>query len=263
MTKILLWDLEVSKTRFEIENYGRKIYSNYLRSKDIVRPKSILGAAWKYLDEDRTYVVSTKAEDVFNDEGIVRMLHPIINDSDVLIGHNTDAFDIKEFNGRALKYGLPPIDKPPRKCVDTLKIARKYFRIDSNELSYIADFLEVDQKLGAPDWGAIHQGCEDALRYMREYNKADVDVLEQVYKKLRGWDTRHPDVSQDIKDHDDNDVPSCPNCGSINTINYGIHLNKKRTKEKQKKQCKDCGRQFVWGNWVPRIKWPVKEAQCS
>lgn len=255
--RLLIWDLEVSKTQFLIRNYGRKMYSKYLSSKDIVQERVILCAAWKYLDENKITVIANDPNDVFNDEKIIRKLHEHIVNADVLIAHNGDNFDIKEYNGRALKYGLPPTDRKTIKSVDTLKMARKYFRLDSNELSYLANYLSLPQKkLRAPDWDLIHDGDKKEINYMIKYNKIDVVVLEEVYKKLRGWDQRHPDIGiiANIRDTNNEPVPVCKTCLSYNTVKDGYAKNKQETKRKKRFLCNACGKRSVYGEWEATTK---------
>ena len=262
--KILVYDLEISQTKFTVENYGRKLYSPYLRSKDIVRPKTILSAAWKYLGDDKVNVISVKHTDVFNDEGIVRVLHPLILEADYLIAHHNDGFDIKEFNGRALYYGLAPTQKPPWECIDTLKIARKYFKLDANDLSFLARFLELDPKDDSPNWDKIHKGDEQEIRYMRQYNRQDVITLEQVYHKLKAWDAR-PSINIgaiiDKRDEEGKRVDLCPSCGGGHIIHCGYKTNRAKTKTKKNMQCKDCLRQFLVGDWIHILKMPPKQSK--
>jgi DNA-directed RNA polymerase subunit RPC12/RpoP len=52
---------------------------------------------------------------------------------------------------------------------------------------------------------------------MNVYNKHDVEVLEEVYLKIRPWIRNHPNLGTYSKDY----VDTCPNCGSINMIDNG------------------------------------------
>ena len=105
---------------------------------------------------------------------VIKTLHDVLSEADIIIAHNGDKFDSKKFNTRAIAYGLPPIE--PKKSVDTLKIARRRFAFTSNKLSYLAKFLGVESKDESPDWDKVLAGDEQELRYMRQYNRKEVNV---------------------------------------------------------------------------------------
>lgn len=54
----------------------------------------------------------------------------------------------------------------------------------------------------------------ESLEKMEEYNKKDVQVLEEVYVKLRPWIKSHPNLAL----HYDNIESRCPNCGSEHLV---------------------------------------------
>lgn len=239
--KVLFWDIETTDMELAIRSYGLKNYIKYFNHKDIIRDWTMLGVAWKWQHEDTAKAISVNAGDPLDDEGIVRIMYKVLEEADVIVGHNSDKFDLKKFNTRALKYGLPPLHITTRQTVDTLKIARKYFALTSNTLSYIADFLGVDAKDNAPDWKACIEGDEDALRYMRKYNKQDVFVTEKVYNILRGYETNHPnlDVIADTRDSAGDKVDVCKVCLSPNLVKNGYMITKKG--KRLRLRCKCCG----------------------
>jgi len=70
---------------------------------------------------------------------------------------------------------------------------------------------------------------------MKKYNKQDVLLLEKVYKKLRPWTPRHPNLSVFGKE----DRPVCPHCASEKMYKDGkYHTN---TNTYQAWECQDCG----------------------
>ena len=104
MVKILYWDVETSTMDVLHRTYQLKQYSNYLNHKDIVRDWTMLSCAWAYVGLDEApKVVSIKPSDPLNDEGIIRHVHMILSDADILVGHNSDRFDLKKFNARLLE----------------------------------------------------------------------------------------------------------------------------------------------------------------
>jgi len=243
--KILIWDVECTDLTLEINQYDLKVFTRRFDPKYIKRDWTLLGAAVKWLDDDKAHALSVRCEDPLNDEGVVKALHHVLDQAEVLIGHNSDAFDLKKFNARAISYGLPPLGKKVQ--IDTLKMARKYFKFTSNKLSYIADFLGLDLKDNSPDWNACKKGCPDALRYMRKYNKQDVIVTAQIYKKLRAYHHTHPDLSVYAREFypDGEMVRHCPVCLSIDFNKRGVVQRKSGTKQRFK--CNECRH-----NWYDR-----------
>lgn len=238
--KILIYDLEVSTTKLEVETYSLKQYSPYLSHKDIVRDYAIHGVAYKWLGDEFTKCISVSPRAPFNDEMIVRTFHDIVSQADIIIGHNVDQFDIKKLNTRFLKYDLPSI--PKVQSIDTLKVARKHFKLTSNSLSYLAKFLDLDiEKDESPDWEAIRSGDATALEYMRKYNKRDVEVTEKIYLRLRSWMDNHPNLNTiaPIKDVSGAPVMCCDTCQSPRLVKNGFKYNKNSVF--QKWSCKDCG----------------------
>jgi uncharacterized protein YprB with RNaseH-like and TPR domain len=84
-------------------------------------------------------------KDMENDKQLVEDLWNVFNEADILIGHNGDAFDIRKANSRFLTHGLMP--PAPYKTVDTLKIARRAFKFDSNKLDDLGRYLGLGRKL--------------------------------------------------------------------------------------------------------------------
>jgi len=232
--RVLVWDVERSTFEHTARYYELKQRNLYLKPDKITQEWVLLGAAWGWLDDNAISVVSVHPEDPMNDYGVVKHLHSALERADVLLGHNSDAFDLKTFNTRALFHGFRPI--APKKKIDTLKIARKYFKFTSNKLSYIADYLGVDAKDASPDWNAIIEGCPDEIRYMRKYNKQDVKVTKEVYNKLSAWDeTLDLNSFRGGVRH-----IVCKSCGSSSVAARGYDRRGKTLKRRY--SCNSCGR---------------------
>lgn len=238
--KILLWDVETSDMELSIRSYELKCNIKRFPIESIKRDWTMLGASWKLLGpENRVSCISVSPQNPLDDTAVVYKLHEVLSDADILIGHNGDAFDYKKFNTRAIILGLPPI--APKQTIDTLKIARKYFRFTSNKLRYIAKVLGVDAKDESPDWEKVINGDPEELRYMRSYNKQDVIVLEGLYDRLRAYHHTHPNLGVyiDLRDTGGERVDVCPTCASPSIKTRGYSYTK--TGKKRRYCCDSCG----------------------
>lgn len=149
--------------------------------------------------------------------------------------HNCDKFDTKKMYAKFLYHRLGPPE--PFKSIDTLKIARKYFSMNSNKLDDIGRYLGVGRKVvntGWDLWKRCSQGDPDAWNDMIEYNKMDVILLEKVYNEFRPFITNHPNMNLYQET-----THNCPNCGSYSVQKRGMSLT--RVSKSQRYQCTDCG----------------------
>ena len=169
-----------------------------------------------------------------DDSKLVDDLWKVFDEADIVIGHNGDSFDIKKSNSRFLTHKLPP--PSPYKTVDTLKIARRAFKFDSNKLDDLGRYLGVGRKLphtGFHLWKGCMNGDPEAWKLMKKYNAHDVELLEQIYFLMRGWSPTHPNVNKG--------QTACPKCGSTKVQRRGFSYTLLR--QKQRFQCLSC---FGW-----------------
>lgn len=236
--KILMWDVETSKMRHEQKTYQLKQHSNYLNPDGITRPVTIVCVAWKWLGSN--YVASTSVLNdperfqncYYDDYHVVKTIHDLISSADILVAHNGDNFDWKMVRARMIAHGFNP---PPRpNLVDTLKICRREFKLESNALRYVSKYLGVSQKDESPNWDLIAEGDEEEIYYCEKYCRGDIKSLEGVYLKIRPWDKTHPNpaIYMDLKHM------VCA-CGSDNLKRNGHRYTK--AGKYQRLQCNDCG----------------------
>lgn len=157
-----------------------------------------------------------------DDKELVSLIHSLLSQADIVIAHNGDRFDVKKINARLLKHGITP--PSPYKTVDTLKVAKKYFAMESNRLNDIAKYLKLGSKLshsGFKLWEDCMAGDKKAWAIMLKYNKQDIVLLEAVYLKLRPWMTNH--IDRNILNGTSR---QCPNCGKDTLHNEGIRPTK-------------------------------------
>ena len=227
--RILVVDLET--TPILVYTWGT-YKQNVLK---VVEDPYILCFAYKWLGE-KTRTVALKdfpryKVDKKNDKDVVKKLHDLLEEADIVITQNGDRFDIKWANKQFIKHGFKPVS--PFRSIDTLKIARRYFRFDSNRLDELGRFLGVGRKVkhhGKDLWFEVMEGNKKSWKKMCTYAKQDVDLLEQVYLELRPW------ARETISENDN----ECTRCGSYDIIKKGFRTLKSGMRY-QRYKCKGCG----------------------
>ena len=232
--KLLFFDIETSLIRIQA-------WQTY-KANAVIIDEDWKMVSWSAKWQDGKHITKCLADypdyqpGILDDKALVEDLAKLFNEADVIIGHNSNSFDIKRTHTRMVCHRIPP--PPPTKTVDTIKVARKHFAFPSNSLKNIARSLGVDvTKMasgGVQLWDDCRAGEMKAWRKMKAYNKQDVIVLEAIYNVVRPWVTGHPNlaVMQEIES-------GCPNCG-------GTHLNRHGwsytpTGARRRIQCVDCG----------------------
>lgn len=201
----------------------------------------MLSFAYKWLGEKRTHVMAlpdfkkTYKKDKTNDVELVKALHALFSEADIVIAHNGNAFDQKKTNARMIQHGLtPPV---PYKQIDTRNVARKYFKFNSNRLDDLGESLEVGRKVKHPGfemWLGCMAGHNKSWDQMKKYNKQDVVLLEKVYEKMRPWIGGHPSLSLM-----EGNILACTHCGSEDLIKTGTYYT--MVNQFQIWRCKACG----------------------
>lgn len=234
--KILLFDIESAPNlSYTWGKYEQNVLS-------FEREGYMLCYAYKWYNETSTKVVSLTDFPLYekeptNDRELVKSLHALFNEADIIIAHNGDSFDIKYANGRFLVHGLQP--PTTYQTIDTLKIARQNFKLNSNKLDDLGKVLGIGRKVetgGFELWLGCMAGDYKSWKLMRRYNKQDVDLLNDVYDRLKAWKKNHPSIIAD----QDAERPRCIVCGSEHLEKAGFEF--KGGAKKQRWKCKDCGK---------------------
>ena len=164
-------------------------------------------------------------------------IHRMLDEANAVIHYNGSSFDIPTLNKEFITHGFTP--PSPYKQIDLLLTMRERFRFPSNKLDYICKTLSIGEKLrhaGPQLWLDCMADDEDAWRRMEEYNRKDVDLLEDLYKKLLPWIRKHPNRAAMAG------LPVCPTCASGNIKRDRTYLAAQLKYEQWK--CGDCGTYF-------------------
>lgn len=235
--KILIGDIETSPNRGFFWGCGKQ----FVGPDQIDEERKIICASWKWLHKDKVRHVDWGKDR--DDSRVLEKFLPVVEDADMVVFHNGNRFDIPWIQGRLMYYDLPPF--PKVKTLDTYKEARAAFRLNSNRLNYIAEYIGREGKLNVP-----YQLWKDLMNFNRpkdrktmvEYCDQDILVLESVYKRILPYIANTFNLSVFLEDPE-----ACPKCGG--------ELRKKgfsytQVAIKQRYKCMDCGANCVSGKSV-------------
>lgn len=166
--------------------------------------------------------------------GMALALHRLFDEADVVIGWNSNRFDIPWANRVFMESnkGRPS----PFAKVDLMRSVKQQFRLPSYKLDFVSRWLGLEGKLrtgGFDLWADVMAGHPAARRKMRRYNIQDTKLTEQVFDRLRekGW-------VKGLPNHSIHDGHVCPNCGSekLQARGYAATL----TRRYRQWQCQSC-----------------------
>ena len=203
--RVLVFDIETTPN--EVYTWG--FFKQFIAPIQVKHHSVLLCYSAKWLGEKSVYFDSTQGER--SDKRCCQTLWELVDEAEIVIAHNGQAFDMKYMNARWLANGMQP--PSPYKFVDTLKVARGIFRFQMNKLEWLGIYLGVGRKIeheGFSLWLKCMSGVKAAWKRMEEYSIQDTLLLEDVYMHLRPWDKRHPNIALCYVDSNER----CVVCGS-------------------------------------------------
>ena len=234
--KILVWDVETAPNLA----YVWGLWKQNISIGQMVDDGYMLCWAAKWLHSPEVMVGSLYYD---GRENMLRRLHALLDEADVVVAHNGDSFDTKIVQAEFIDFGLDPTSK--FKSVDTVKVTRQNFRFPSNKLDYLVQRFNLGKKLEhegfdlwvkcMADLANSPGGKSKAWDKMIKYNIHDVKLEQRLYYKLRPWMKSHPNHGL----FSDNGRPTCTNCGSIKVHKKGTGVALAGIYQRYK--CSTCG----------------------
>jgi hypothetical protein len=154
------------------------------------------------------------------------------------VAHFGDGFDLKWIKGRALKHRIAMF--PKYRSIDTCKIARKNFYLNSAKLDYLAQYLGIGSKLKTEPglWRRVMlDKCAKSLEFMCRYNREDVLLLEKVFHRIESYSPHSTHVGV----LHGGEKWSCPKCASGNVKTSKTKVSAAGTKSFQMQCLTDGG----------------------
>ena len=213
---------------YDIETSLQPVAVFQLKNQDWINPdyilaeRHVISICWMWLGEKKVHSVSLLddpkrfAKDPHDDKHVLEVFHKVLMEADIIVHHNGDCFDKRYLDTRMLVHGMEPL--PPIASVDTYKVAKARFMLNSNKLDYIGGLLKVGRKKQTSPglWMRVLNGERKAIQEMVSYNKQDVLLLRDVFLKLRPYIPNH--INRELFGG-----TGCPRCGSHKIQSRGVH----------------------------------------
>lgn len=213
---------------------------------------SILSVQWTWdkskkinsfsvLDDEKRFKKSVR-----DDYSVVKKIHELISEADVIVGHNIKNFDLKKIQAKIIEHRLPPLKIPL--VIDTYAWSRS-FGFTSRKLRDLCKKLKLSEKL-THEPGAFLKaalGDKDAIKNIVTYGIGDVPTLRELYFVLRPYAPNHP--NQNL--FRGKDIEGCSRCGHNEYIASGFKMT--TVGKFQRYQCKGCGHWFQGKKAIKRV----------
>jgi hypothetical protein len=169
---------------------------------------------------------------------MLTQLRDLMDEADVVVGYNSDSFDIPWVNEQLMENGL---ELPsPFISVDLYKLNKRFLKMPSRKLDYMSWKLLEDRKVkhqGFAMWAACMDPSSPdfakAWRDMEKYAKQDTYLLEPLFIKMRPF-IRNVNYGLFADKNF-----ACTHCGSTALQARGFRYT--TAGKFQRYQCNDCG----------------------
>lgn len=238
----IIWDIET----FPIVGLSYQAYKIDSLAK-ILQGTRVLSVAWSEVNEKTIHQRALPdfpgyKPGIFNldDRALVKFIaEEILGKADINIAHNGKQFDLKVVYGRMFLLGM----KPPKEStlIDTKSGASSTFRLDKNNLDYIAREIggqgKVEHEGMIPLSLKCAEGDMNAWYRLGRYNRGDVRETKPVYIRMKPWIAkRFPNVNLV-----EGTITRCrvPGCGGDRFNKDGFGYN--GVSKYQRLRCRKCG----------------------
>jgi DNA polymerase elongation subunit (family B) len=238
--KCLVVDIETAPMTAYIWN----LKDQYVDMKQLKTDWHVMAWGAKWLGdppEKLIYRDQRNARRLENDKPLLQELWKLMNEADIIITMNGQAFDCPKLNARFMFHGMKP--PKPYRHLDVYRIVKKVAAFTSNSLAYLTDKMCVKHKKithglfpGLSLWTECMKGNRQAWEEMRHYNIQDVLSTEEFYMKIRAWAPEsmpRPYEAEKVS-------TLCKTCGEKGRMQRrGVALKSKF--KYQRWQCQTCG----------------------
>lgn len=241
--RVLLFDIETRYICFRGWSTGKQ----YVDQKQIIvgQDQDIICLAYKWLGDPKIHSLDWGLNKQDSSK-MIEEFSKVVEQADIVLGYNSDRFDIRHINTQRLLSGKPPIDWPTSD--DVFKQIKRLFYLPSYRLDYISKLLTGSGKASVEfnDWiEIVEKKSRKALDKMIKYNKRDVLKLEEVYNLIKSFLKPKLHVGLFNNQH----KFSCPRCGDPRSQSKGARTT--LAGKYQRRGCMSCGHTFKGARILP------------
>jgi DNA polymerase elongation subunit (family B) len=242
--KTLILDIETSYMTYRA--WSPKLNSNFLQKKQMIEDWSVLAWAAKWRGKPKIHYEDTRNQKNKRDDSkILIPLFELMNEADIIVGKNSDRFDIPKINARFLINNINKRQPPDGYKKQDVQKMCKPFGFSYKSLEYVGEVLNLKhQKMvkrqfeGLDLWiECIEKDNPKAWAEMKKYNPLDILATEELYEIVSPWSNKiNPNVYHKMHDN------ICM-CGSNNIKENGKDYQKNGVFQRYK--CVDCGHPYT------------------
>lgn len=140
---------------------------------------------------DYSYVTREELLDGTLDKRVVYELIEAMNKYTLIYTYYGSRFDIPFLRTRALVHNLKFIPRGEVQHRDLYYLARRVLKLSSNRLENVCRILGIEGKTHIDQrfWVLANTGNKEAIEYICDHNKADVDILELAHLRLAEFES--------------------------------------------------------------------------
>lgn len=209
LPRLLFLDIETSPS----QAYVWQQYDNNIDLSMLIQEGTILSFSAKWAGDSDSKIMyfdqRGKEKNISNDKDLMKKLWELLDQADLVCGHNLRKFDIPKINARFISHNF---EAPSEyKIIDTLTIARSNFGFFSNKLAHLSAKLAKKHKKdshgafpGFKLWSECLKGNKKAWEAMKKYNKIDTLALEEVFLELAKYVKNNKNVAAAMRIYNNN-----------------------------------------------------------
>lgn len=209
--KILAIDLETRPSLAYVWGF----WNQNIGQNQVVEKTEVICFGARWLGEDNVEIRSVQID---GKKGMLDRAWELLNEADVVMGWNSQSFDVKHLNREFLLNGYTP--PSPYAQIDLMRVCKSNFKMGRNSLNWVSEELGIGEKVqheGFTLWTKCMAGDKDAWAKMYEYQKQDVDLLIDIYDRFLPWIKSHPNMALFA-----DDASLCPSCGHTKLQENGV-----------------------------------------
>jgi hypothetical protein len=226
--------------------WGPKQNSKFISKKQMLEDWSVLAWAAKWHGKKKIYYKDTRNQKNKRDDSkILPDLYKLMNEADIIVGKNSDRFDIPKINARFIINNINKRQPPDGYKKQDVEKMCKPFGFTYRSLEYISETLKLkNQKLVKREFEGLELWIEciendnpKAWAEMKKYNPMDILATEELYNIVMPWSNKiNFSVYNPLNEQ------KC-SCGSFDIRPNGKDYQKTGVFRRYK--CHDCGHPFT------------------